>query len=431
MAAESQNLVAQEANRIVADIKRISGGGSSVTYGQLMQDEQVEQTYEAVFGTLKAARKRGIIDFEGELLLSGRHDAVVISIKENGNHAPAGVAAEPAPAETAPAQAEDSAAVEEAAAPEPAPAAETAEETAAPEPAPAAETAEETAPATSEAPATAAASQEDKREGSQEAASWKVDTSYINHRTDDCNRLEAKGDRTNALEGVSGLGNQNAHGITPADMQKDEDGKWKKVDTGHIDHRTKVVDNRAVRATVSEKKDEGPIVPGQALPQAKKTDDGKWASVDVGYINHRTGDCDNLEPRRNSNFVGAGTSQRLSVGNNFAVVDGNSATAKKDDEGKWKVDTAYIGYRTKDTNNLDRKLETQEKKKYADPAETKYSLVKLQGEDEPRPDDVDPAQKEQYLSAEEFQAVFGHDFATFNQYPKWKQANMKKAKGLW
>ena len=47
---------ADEAQRICEEIRRISGG-DHVTFGELVKDEVVEQTFEALMGTLKAARK--------------------------------------------------------------------------------------------------------------------------------------------------------------------------------------------------------------------------------------------------------------------------------------------------------------------------------------------------------------------------------------
>lgn len=64
------------------DIRRI-GGDDSVKFGQLFDDEDVQQYYEALVGTLKSAKKRGVIDFKGQMLLKGMHDHVVITIQEN------------------------------------------------------------------------------------------------------------------------------------------------------------------------------------------------------------------------------------------------------------------------------------------------------------------------------------------------------------
>ena len=44
--------------------------------------DDVQNYYEALVGTLKAAKKRGLIDYKGTLLLKGVSDKVVITIKE-------------------------------------------------------------------------------------------------------------------------------------------------------------------------------------------------------------------------------------------------------------------------------------------------------------------------------------------------------------
>ncbi|KAI9137144.1 hypothetical protein BKA69DRAFT_1032890 [Paraphysoderma sedebokerense] len=54
------------------------GNKYTVKYGKLVKDDKVVQTLEGVFGTLKAAKKRKIVDFKGELLLSPAHDDVDI-----------------------------------------------------------------------------------------------------------------------------------------------------------------------------------------------------------------------------------------------------------------------------------------------------------------------------------------------------------------
>lgn len=53
-------------------------------FGQLFDDDDVQQYYEALVGTLKSAKKRGVIDFKGQMLLKGMHDNVVISIVDSG-----------------------------------------------------------------------------------------------------------------------------------------------------------------------------------------------------------------------------------------------------------------------------------------------------------------------------------------------------------
>ena len=51
-------------------------------FGDLFDDDDVCQYYEALVGTLKAAKKRGLIDYKGQMLLKGPHDKVLITIKE-------------------------------------------------------------------------------------------------------------------------------------------------------------------------------------------------------------------------------------------------------------------------------------------------------------------------------------------------------------
>jgi Costars len=65
------------------DIRRIGESGiPEVTFGELFNDDSVQQYYEALVGTLKSAKKRGFIDYKGVLLLKGVSDSVVISIKK-------------------------------------------------------------------------------------------------------------------------------------------------------------------------------------------------------------------------------------------------------------------------------------------------------------------------------------------------------------
>ena len=52
----------------------------SVLYGTVFKDDKLQNTLESLFGTLKAAKKRGIIDFKGELLMQGVHDKVEIKV---------------------------------------------------------------------------------------------------------------------------------------------------------------------------------------------------------------------------------------------------------------------------------------------------------------------------------------------------------------
>jgi len=181
-----------EARRICQEIRRI-GGTDRVTYGELAKDEVVEQTFEALMGTLKAARKKGFITFEGELLLMGQHDSTIIALTESAESAVAPTASEEAPVAPAPV----------APAPEP-----------------------------EEPPAVRKAS---KQSGRSEDGKFHVDTSYINHRTGEVDRLEG---RKSVMAGKMD-GYAVAHS---ASVKKEEDGKWK-VDTSYIGYRTGDTDN--------------------------------------------------------------------------------------------------------------------------------------------------------------------------------------------
>ena len=109
-----QARVDEEIQELRRDITRIGAKGDdgvwSVKFGKLFDDEKVEQYYEALVGTLKAAKKQGVIEFKGQMLLKGAHDNVDIKLLkplgEGGDAAdatqdapppPPAKAAEPAP----------------------------------------------------------------------------------------------------------------------------------------------------------------------------------------------------------------------------------------------------------------------------------------------------------------------------------------------
>eukprot|EP00884_Botryococcus_braunii_P000645 jgi/Botrbrau1/10581/Bobra.0358s0004.1 len=75
-----EDSVIQEIGHLVAAIKRLgapnASGQYSVKYGTLFEDDEVANTFEALLGTLKAAKKRKIVSFEGEILLQGVHNDV-------------------------------------------------------------------------------------------------------------------------------------------------------------------------------------------------------------------------------------------------------------------------------------------------------------------------------------------------------------------
>jgi hypothetical protein len=71
-----------ECKRLLLAIERISktADNKSCTFGDLFKDDLVQNEFEALNGTLRAAKKRKMISFEGEMLLQGAHDDVVITV---------------------------------------------------------------------------------------------------------------------------------------------------------------------------------------------------------------------------------------------------------------------------------------------------------------------------------------------------------------
>lgn len=60
-----------------------------VTFGTLFHDDQCANIFEALVGTLRAAKKRKVLTYDGELLLQGVHDNVEITL--NATPTPAAV----------------------------------------------------------------------------------------------------------------------------------------------------------------------------------------------------------------------------------------------------------------------------------------------------------------------------------------------------
>lgn len=52
-----------------------------VTFGVLFNDDRCANIFEALVGTLRAAKRRKVLTYDGELLLQGVHDNVEIILK--------------------------------------------------------------------------------------------------------------------------------------------------------------------------------------------------------------------------------------------------------------------------------------------------------------------------------------------------------------
>ncbi|KAI9103340.1 costars domain-containing protein [Phlyctochytrium arcticum] len=55
-------------------------GRTKVKFGILVRDDRCANIFEALVGTLKAAKKRKVIQYDAEILLQGPHDNVEIEL---------------------------------------------------------------------------------------------------------------------------------------------------------------------------------------------------------------------------------------------------------------------------------------------------------------------------------------------------------------
>ena len=72
------NLLKEEITRL--GTKDEATGNIVVEFGVLFADDRCANIFEALIGTLRAAKKRKIIDFEGQMLFQGVHDKVPIKL---------------------------------------------------------------------------------------------------------------------------------------------------------------------------------------------------------------------------------------------------------------------------------------------------------------------------------------------------------------
>lgn len=84
MAAEVAAAVEAEVEQLKVEIVRLGeaqdNGEVHVTFGKLFDDDRCQQVFEAIAGTLKAAKKRKVVAYDSPLLLKGAHDSVVIRL---------------------------------------------------------------------------------------------------------------------------------------------------------------------------------------------------------------------------------------------------------------------------------------------------------------------------------------------------------------
>ena len=76
--------VEHEVELLVGEIKRLGSpnadGQMVVKFGTLFSDDKCANLFEALVGTLRAAKRKKIIAYEGQLLLQGVHDNVEVTL---------------------------------------------------------------------------------------------------------------------------------------------------------------------------------------------------------------------------------------------------------------------------------------------------------------------------------------------------------------
>ncbi|KAM8726017.1 costars family protein ABRACL [Acanthopagrus latus] len=74
--------VAHEVELLVQEIQRLGSknadGQVTVKFGVLFNDDRCANIFEALVGTLRAAKRKKIVSYQGELLLQGVHDDVEV-----------------------------------------------------------------------------------------------------------------------------------------------------------------------------------------------------------------------------------------------------------------------------------------------------------------------------------------------------------------
>ncbi|CAM9756719.1 costars family protein ABRACL isoform X2 [Petromyzon marinus] len=74
--------VDHEVSLLLEEIRRLGAPGQDglvrVKFGTLFADDRCANLFEALVGTLRAAKRRKLVTYDGEVLLQGAHDHVDI-----------------------------------------------------------------------------------------------------------------------------------------------------------------------------------------------------------------------------------------------------------------------------------------------------------------------------------------------------------------
>ncbi|KAF8594616.1 hypothetical protein BDV93DRAFT_458604 [Ceratobasidium sp. AG-I] len=78
-----------EVEQLKKEIKRLGekpqdGQGIAVVkFGKLVRDDRCSNIFEALVGTLRAAKRKGVVSFQGQMLLQGAHDDVDVVLLQD------------------------------------------------------------------------------------------------------------------------------------------------------------------------------------------------------------------------------------------------------------------------------------------------------------------------------------------------------------
>ncbi|CAE6482796.1 unnamed protein product [Rhizoctonia solani] len=80
----------EEVESLKREIKRLGTkpadgqpGIAVVKFGKLVRDEKASNIFEALNGTLRAAKRKGVVTFEGQMLLQGAHDNIDVILLQD------------------------------------------------------------------------------------------------------------------------------------------------------------------------------------------------------------------------------------------------------------------------------------------------------------------------------------------------------------
>ncbi|CAE6465535.1 unnamed protein product [Rhizoctonia solani] len=80
---EEIEVLKQEIKRLGTKPADSQSGIAVVKFGKLVRDEKASNIFEALNGTLRAAKRKGVVTFEGQMLLQGAHDDVNVVLLQD------------------------------------------------------------------------------------------------------------------------------------------------------------------------------------------------------------------------------------------------------------------------------------------------------------------------------------------------------------